>query len=341
MFDGKRILITGGTGSLGQALTKRLLESDVESIRILSRNENKQVQMEEEFADSRLRFLIGDIRDLPRLTRAFEDIDIVFHAAALKHVPVIEYNPFEAIKTNIMGSQNVIDAALSQNVQIVVCIGTDKAVSPVNTYGATKLLMEKLFVTAMNYFNPKKYRTKFVALRYGNVLGSSGSVVPKFIEQIITNKKITITDPNMTRYSITMNEALDFIVDATKNASGGEIFIPQLLKAYSVQDLKTALEELLHPVGEEIISIRQGEKMHETLLNPDEMKYTWEVDNKFVVFDRIISEDEIKNLYPGIKKINLDHTVSSDFAEKMSIEEIKEKIIESKILDQYKKELNK
>ena len=341
MFDGKRILITGGTGSLGQALTKRLLESNIESIRILSRNENKQVQMEEEFADSRLRFLIGDIRDLPRLTRAFEDVDIVFHAAALKHVPVIEYNPFEAIKTNIIGSQNVIDAALSQNVQIVICIGTDKAVSPVNTYGATKLLMEKLFVTAMNYFNPQKYRTKFVALRYGNVLGSSGSVVPKFIEQIITNKKITITDPNMTRYSITMNEALDFIMDATKSASGGEIFIPKLLKAYSVQDLKTALEELLHPVGEEIISIRQGEKMHEALLNPDEMKYTWEVDNKFVVFDKIISEDEIENLYPGIKKINLDHTVSSNFAEKMSIQEIKEKIIESKILDQYKKELSR
>jgi UDP-N-acetylglucosamine 4,6-dehydratase/5-epimerase len=337
MFEGKTILITGGTGSLGKALTKRLLETNVETIRILSRNENKQVQMEEEFANSRLRFFIGDIRDLARLVRAFEDVDIVFHAAALKHVPVIEYNPFEAIKTNIIGSQNVIDAALTQNIETVICIGTDKAVSPVNTYGATKLLMEKLFVTAMNYFNPNKHRTKFIALRYGNVLGSSGSVVPKFIEQIIAKKKITITDPNMTRYSLTMNEALDFIIDASQIAKGSEVFIPKLLKAYSIIDLKKALEELLNPTEEEIISVRLGEKMHEALLNPDEMKYTWEIGDKFVVFNGRRDEEKIKKDYPGIKKININDAVSSDLAEKMSVDEIKDKIIESGILDHYKK----
>ncbi len=187
MFEGKNILITGGTGSLGQALTKRLLKLDVETIRIFSRNENKQISMESEFNDERLRFLIGDIRDLPRLNRAMEDIDIVFHVAALKHVPVIEYNPFEAIKTNVIGSQNVIDACVNQNVELSVCIGTDKSVSPLNTYGATKLLMEKLFVTAKNY---TKVRTKFIALRYGNVLASSGSVIPKFISQIKEGKKL-------------------------------------------------------------------------------------------------------------------------------------------------------
>ena len=212
MLEGKKILITGGTGSLGQALTKRLLEFDVDTIRILSRNESKQVQMSSEFSDTRLRFLIGDIRDKERLIKSMEDIDIVFHAAALKHVPIIEYNPFEAIKTNVVGSQNVIDASLIQDVEKVICIGTDKAVSPLNTYGATKLLMEKLFVTANNYLNPEKHRTKFFAVRYGNVLGSSGSVIPLFIKQIKSKKKISITDPNMTRFSITMNEALDFIL---------------------------------------------------------------------------------------------------------------------------------
>ena len=177
MFEGKKILITGGTGSLGIALTKKLLDTNVEIIRIYSRNESKQVDMQNKIPDPRLRFLIGDVRDLSRLSKAFEDIDIVIHAAALKHVPIVEYNPFEAIKTNVLGSQNVIDASLKENVEIVVCVGTDKAVSPLNTYGATKHLMEKLFVTASNHINPAKHRTKFLAVRYGNVLEYSSNNV--------------------------------------------------------------------------------------------------------------------------------------------------------------------
>ena len=173
MFDGKTILITGGTGSLGRALTKKLLNSNVDTIRIFSRNESKQIEMESDFDDARLRFFVGDVRDSERLFYATEDVDIIFHAAALKHVPKIEYNPFESIKTNVIGSQNVIDNSLRQNVEKVICVGTDKAVSPLNTYGATKLLMEKLFVSANNYVNPEKHKTKFVAVRYGNVLGSS------------------------------------------------------------------------------------------------------------------------------------------------------------------------
>ena len=187
MFKGKKVLITGGTGSLGSALTQRLLTENVDTIRIFSRNENKQLEMDSKFHDDRLRFLLGDVRDYNRLTRACEDIDIVFHAAALKHVPIIEYNPFEAIKTNVMGSQNVIDACLEEDVEKAVCIGTDKAVSPLNTYGATKSLMEKLFITASNYLKNERHKTKFIALRYGNVLGSSGSVIPKFINQIKNN----------------------------------------------------------------------------------------------------------------------------------------------------------
>ena len=169
-MQGKKILITGGTGSLGQALTKHLLESKVDTIRIFSRNEEKQIKMEDTFDDDRLRFFLGDVNDYERLKRALEDIDIVYHTAALKHVPKIEYNPFEAIKTNVIGSQNVINACLHENVEKAIAIGTDKAVSPLNTYGATKLLMEKLFVTANNYVDPEKHKSKFISVRYGNCL---------------------------------------------------------------------------------------------------------------------------------------------------------------------------
>ena len=200
MYKGKKILITGGTGSLGTALTKRLLSMGVEQIRIFSRNEFKQISMESEIPDDRLRFLIGDVRDQRRLKRAVEDVDIVFHAAALKHVPKVEYNPFEAVKTNVEGSQNVIDACLENDVERAVCIGSDKAVSPLNTYGATKLLMEKLFINAQQYSNPKKHPTKFFAVRYGNVFGSSGSVIPKFIQQLQKKENLTITDEQMTRF---------------------------------------------------------------------------------------------------------------------------------------------
>ena len=190
MFKGKKILITGGTGSLGTALTKKLLSLDVEQIRIFSRNEFKQISMQSELNDDRLRFLIGDIRDEKRLIRATEEVDIVFHAAALKHVPKVEYNSFEAVKTNVEGSQNVIEACLVNDVERAVCIGTDKAVSPLNTYGATKLLMEKLFVNAQHYSNPKIHPTKFFAVRYGNVFASSGSVIPRFIDQIKKQEEI-------------------------------------------------------------------------------------------------------------------------------------------------------
>ena len=253
-----------------------------QTIRIFSRNESKQIEMENEIKDDRLRFFIGDVRDLPRLTRAVEDVDFVFHAAALKHVPKIEYNPFEAIKTNILGSENIINACLTNNVEKAVCVSTDKAVSPLNIYGATKLLMEKLFVTANNYLNEEKYKTKFFGVRYGNVLGSSGSVVPLFIEQIKSKKKISITDASMTRFSITMSEALDFILHATELGTGSEIFVPKL-RAYSLLDVKEALFEMLENTGEEIIGIRPGEKLNETLINSEEIRYSWEIDNMYMI----------------------------------------------------------
>ena len=327
-FTNKTILITGGTGSLGQALTKRLLKTRVKTIRILSRNENKQVEMESTFNDSRLRFFVGDIRDLPRLYRAFEGVDIVFHAAALKHVPVIEYNPFEGIQTNVIGSQNVIEACIKKHVKKAICIGTDKAVSPLNTYGATKLLMEKLFVTANNFLDKEKQPPKFIAVRYGNVLGSSGSVVPKMIQQIKNDKKITITDPKMTRFSITMKEALDFILHASTIGQGSEIFIPKL-NAYSIEGLSKMLQELFGKVEEQIIGIRPGEKLHETLINREEIRYSKEIENMYMITNPLyplFHDDEIKTTYPGIKNIENMSEYSSNNVDLIPKETLQESI---------------
>lgn len=328
VFDGKKILITGGTGSLGQAITQRLLKSKVDNIRIFSRNEQKQIEMEARFNDARLRFFLGDVRDHHRLEMALEDVDIVFHAAALKHVPKIEYNPFEAIKTNVIGSQNVIDACIKENVKKAICVGTDKAVSPLNTYGATKLLMEKLFVTANNFLNKEKYQTRFIALRYGNVLGSSGSVVPKIIEQIKNHKKITITDPQMTRFSITMNEALDFILKATELGQGSEIFVPKL-KAYSITDLVEVLKEMFGHADQEIIGIRPGEKLDETLINKEEIRYTWEYNDLYLVTNPLyplFHDNEIRSSYQDIKRIENLTEYSSDKVEKIPKGELKRNI---------------
>ena len=224
MFAGKKILITGGTGSLGTALTKKLLETNVDTIRIFSRDELKQVQMRSSINDDRLRFLIGDVRDKNRLSRALKDIDIVIHAAALKQVPVIEYNPFESVKTNVYGSQNLIESCLDNGVEKALAVGTDKAVAPFNTYGATKLLMERLFISANFYKGNDKIN--FQCVRYGNVLGSRGSLVPTLVNQIKSGKNITITDPNMTRFNITMNDALELIFRSLRDGTGGEVFIP-------------------------------------------------------------------------------------------------------------------
>ena len=332
VFEGKKILITGGTGSLGSALTSRLLNDGVDTIRIFSRNENKQITMESKFNDDRLRFLLGDVRDYPRLVRAMEDIDIVFHAAALKHVPIIEYNPFEAIKTNVIGSQNVIDACLKENVEKVVAIGTDKAVSPLNTYGATKLLMEKLFVTASNYLKKERHQTKFFALRYGNVLGSSGSVIPKFIKQIKNKEKITITDPNMTRFSISMDKALDFILHATEIAKGSEIFIPKL-RAYTIKDIKDVLFELLEKTDEENIGIREGEKLNEILINSDEIRYTWEYENMYMLLNPSVQKHISLDEFPNKNKVTNMDDYNSGSVEKIPKDEMKKIIINSGLLE--------
>ena len=257
-----------------------------------------------------------------------------------KNVLIEKFKKLEAeIETQLqlLSPKDIEDLAqegkvLKENIETVVGIGTDKAVSPLNTYGATKLLMEKLLTTAQNYLDIDKYRTKFLAVRYGNVLGSSGSVLPKFVSQIKKKQKITITDPNMTRFSLTMDEALDFILKSTSIGKGTEVFVPKL-KAYSINGLKESLFELLENTGEKIISLRPGEKMHETLLNSDELRYVWELDDKYVLFNSAKQEDEIENSYPKIKKLEISNAYSSNTVEKLTKDELNKIILKSKLLD--------
>ena len=328
LFADKKILITGGTGSLGQALTKKLLEYNIKTLRIFSRNESKQVEMQSKFDDPRIRCLIGDIRDQARLARAVEDIDIVFHTAALKHVPLIEYNPSESIMTNVIGSQNVIMESIKNHVDTVVGIGTDKAVSPLNTYGATKLLMEKIFINAIKQFNAEKYKTRSFCVRYGNVVASNGSVIPLFINQIKNKQTIKITDPEMTRFSITMDEAVDFILTSVKKSINSEIFVPKL-PAYNIMDLKDVLIELLGETEYKITKIRPGEKIHELLINKYEIPHTKDLGDRYVIlypqiFDtqKIISS-KISEGYQDVEFANLKDEFSSDKTRLLTKEELK------------------
>ena len=321
MFENKRILITGGTGSLGQELVRRLLRHDPEIIRVYSRNEYNQTMMARKFADSdRLRFLIGDVRDHFRLVRAMEDVDVVFHTAALKDVVAIEYNPFESIKTNVIGTQNVIDACHAAGVKLAVGVGTDKAVAPLNVYGATKLLMEKLFTSASNYVDKAKHPTKFIAVRYGNVLGSNGSVAPKFIRQIRAGQPITITDPGMTRFNITMDGALDFILNSAGGSKDAVTFVPKL-KAYNIMDLKDALFEMLGETECRMGKIRPGEKLAEVLISSDEMRNTLEGKDDFVITKEPDGSDPEAD-HPGYRRAASGSTYSSDAVEKISRKEL-------------------
>jgi len=276
-FTDKVILITGGTGSFGQAFTRYLLtEHHPKSIRIYSRDELKQYQMQQKFNDPRLRFLIGDVRDRNRLIKATRKVDVIVHAAAMKQVPICEYNPFEAVKTNILGAKNVIDAALINEVPDVVTLSTDKAVNPVNLYGATKLCAEKVFVHANVYSGDRP--TRFSCVRYGNVLGSRGSVVPLFLKQR-EEGVITITDPRMTRFWLTLSQAVRLVARALAIMNGGEIFVPRIPSMKIVDLAKAIAPGCKH----KIIGIRPGEKIHEILISEYEGFHTDMFEDLFVI----------------------------------------------------------
>ncbi len=277
-WNDKVVLVTGGTGSFGKKFIEIMLkEYHPAKIIIFSRDELKQHEMRiNGFDDPSLRYFLGDIRDLERLKRAFKDVDIVVHAAALKQVPACEYNPFEAIKTNILGSQNVIDAALDCGVKKVLAISTDKAVNPVNLYGVTKLGAEKLFIQSNAYAGGRE--TRFSCTRYGNVVGSRGSVVPVFLQQRHTGK-LTVTDERMTRFWISLEQGVRFVIRCIEQMHGGEVFIPKI-PSMSVKDLGAAIA----PECEIVYSgIRPGEKLHEVLVSEDEARSTVEMDDMFVV----------------------------------------------------------
>lgn len=272
----KTILVTGGTGSFGKKFIRKVLEHDVKKIIVFSRDELKQYEMAQEYTDPRIRFFIGDVRDKDRLYRAFDGVDIVIHAAALKHVGACEYNPFEAVKTNINGAQNIIEAAIDRGVQKVIALSTDKAASPVNLYGATKLASDKLFVAANSYVGEK--HTKFSVVRYGNVVGSRGSVVP-FFKKIKETGILPITDERMTRFWITLDQGVQFVLDNLERMHGGEIFVPKI-PSMTVMDLAKAIA----PDCEiDIIGIRPGEKLHEAMIMEDDARHTKEFDTYFVI----------------------------------------------------------
>jgi UDP-N-acetylglucosamine 4,6-dehydratase/5-epimerase len=279
IWQDKTVLITGGTGSFGKKFIEVMLkEYSAAKLIVFSRDELKQHEMRSAgFDHPSLRYFIGDVRDLSRLRRAMHGVDIVIHAAALKQVPACEYNPMEAIKTNILGSSNVIEAALDMSVERVLALSTDKAVNPINLYGATKLAAEKLFVQSNAYAGSSN--TRFSCVRYGNVVGSRGSVIPIFINQRRQNGKLTITDERMTRFWLTLEQGVRFVITCVEQMCGGEVFVPKI-PSTRIIDLARAIA----PVAElEVVGIRPGEKLHEVLVNDDESRSTLERENMYVV----------------------------------------------------------
>jgi len=278
MLNGKTILVTGGTGSFGKKFIQNILERyKPKKVIVYSRDELKQFEMQQTWPDGDvMRYFIGDVRDYSRLKRAMEGVDIVIHAAALKQVPAAEYNPFEAVKTNVIGGQNVIDAALSQGVHKVIALSTDKAAAPINLYGATKLTSDKLFIAANNYKG--KHDIKFSVVRYGNVMGSRGSVIPFFQKKADTGI-LPITDERMTRFNITLQEGVDFVLQCLDKIWGGELFVPKI-PSYRILDLAEAIAP---ECKQKIIGIRPGEKLHEEMITTTDALNTVEFENYFVI----------------------------------------------------------
>jgi UDP-N-acetylglucosamine 4,6-dehydratase (inverting) len=321
-WENLNLLVTGGTGSFGKKFVEIMLRDyRPNKIIIFSRDELKQHEMSiGGFDDPSLRFFIGDVRDIDRLRRAMDDVDYVVHAAALKQVPACEYNPFEAVKTNINGAQNVIDAAIDMGVKKVVALSTDKAVNPVNLYGATKLCAEKIFVQGNSYSGPKG--TRFSCVRYGNVIGSRGSVIPLFLEQK-QNGKVTVTDERMTRFWITLDHAVKVVVKAFAHMQGGEIFVPKI-SSMKIVDLAKAIAP---DCSIEMIGMRPGEKLHEILITSEDGRHTIEYDGFYVILPQL-SWWKTQN-YKNAKKLAEGFDYASDNNDQsLKIDELKKMVKE-------------
>ena len=326
MFKDRTLLITGGTGSFGNAATVRFLNTDIKEIRILSRDEKKQDAMRRYYKDAKLKFYIGDVRDEGSIKNAMYNVDYVFHAAALKQVPSCEFFPLEAVKTNVFGMDNVLNAAIESGVKKVICLSTDKAAYPINAMGISKAMMEKVYVAKSKTVDPEK--TLICGTRYGNVMASRGSVIPLFIEQIKAEQPLTVTDPNMTRFLMSLENAVELVVFAFQNAEAGDIMV-QKAPASTIGDLAVAIKELFKANNEiKHIGIRHGEKVYETLLTKEEHVvaqdlggfYRVPADKRDLNYDKYFVE--------GDQRLSFEEEYNSHNTERLNVEQIKEKLLE-------------
>lgn len=334
MYKNRILLITGGTGSFGNAMLKKFLTTDIKEIRIFSRDEKKQDDMRKEYTDDRIKFYIGDVRDIASIHNVMKGVDYVFHAAALKQVPSCEFFPLEAVKTNILGTDNVLTAAIEHEVKKIICLSTDKAAYPINAMGISKAMMEKVFIARSKTVNPEK--TIICGTRYGNVMASRGSVIPLFVEQIKNHKPITITNSKMTRFLMSLEEAADLVLYSFEKAQAGDIMV-QKSAACTIGDLAQAIIELFQADNEiQIIGTRHGEKLYETLLTKEEYVaaedlgsyYRIPADKRDLNYNKYFSE--------GNQEITLDVEYNSDNAKRLDVIQIKEVISK---LDYIKQEL--
>lgn len=325
MFKNKTLLITGGTGSFGNVVLQRFLNTDIKEIRIFSRDEKKQDDMRTFYQNNKIKFFIGDVRNINSLNNAMYDVDYIFHAAALKQVPSCEFFPIEAVKTNVLGTENVLTAAINAGVKKVICLSTDKAAYPVNAMGISKAMMEKTFIAKSRMVSPEK--TLICGTRYGNVMASRGSVIPLFVEQIKAGKPITITDPQMTRFIMSLDEAVELVLYAFQNAANGDIMVQKSPASY-IEDLAIALKELFEAKNEiQVIGTRHGEKIYEVLLTKEEAAKSVDMGN----FYRVPADNRDLNygkyLEEGSPKITLSDEYNSNNTKILSVEEIKQKLL--------------
>ncbi|MGH7142176.1 MAG: polysaccharide biosynthesis protein [Candidatus Saccharimonadales bacterium] len=336
MFRGKSLLITGGTGSFGNAVLKRFLDSDIAEIRIFSRDEKKQDDMRKKFKNEKIKFYIGDVRNLESLREAVKGVDYIFHAAALKQVPSCEFFPMEAVRTNILGTDNLLTAAIDEGVNKVVCLSTDKAAYPINAMGTSKAMMEKVIIAKSRNVDPAV--TTICCTRYGNVMASRGSVIPLFVEQINSKQSITVTDPDMTRFLMNLDEAVDLVLFAFENAKQGDLFV-QKSPASTVGDLAQAVKQLFKSgVSIKVIGTRHGEKAHETLMTREEKVKSEDLGNYY----RIPADNRDLNygkyFEEGSKKVNEVEEYTSHNTKRLNVQETIQKIL---TVDYIQKELKK
>lgn len=334
MFKNKTLLITGGTGSFGNVVLEKFLKTNIKEIRIFSRDEKKQDDMRRHYQNDKIKYYIGDVRDISSLKNAMHDVDYIFHAAALKQVPSCEFFPIEAVKTNVLGTENVLTAAIKAGVKKVICLSTDKAAYPVNAMGISKALMEKTFIAKSRTVSPD--RTLICGTRYGNVMASRGSVIPLFIEQIKNGQPITVTDPKMTRFIMSLEDAFDLVTYAFENAETGDIMVQKSPSCY-IGDLAQALKEIFNADNDiKVIGTRHGEKMYEVLLTKEEAAKAIDKGN----FYRVPADNRDLNyekyLEKGSPKISLSDEYNSNNTKILSIAEIKERLLS---LNEIKEEL--